>query len=300
MKFRIDNCAQNQKLTLVSLVICAILSCAIQSQQSLAVTWEQQAERLQLVSASFLDAQPLLSSIDQTSSTGSLRLEGKSIITPLPKLNATVGAKTEQPPQPPAHSIPTGEISYSSPEVLNSAALVRLWAGYLPSSAAKATGMNATCEQIIQGYSFGLNLKANSFVSAAIEGGQQLAKTLVEGAITEENSQDRFDVQSQLSFVILSLTPKQYPNFWIQGQVAERNVRLDFHIPSDNTTFNLSDRSTVSSGNASTQFTLGYKVSKNFQIAGGIQNTPQRSTTPRLLMSYSVATGHNQTKDAGL
>jgi hypothetical protein len=80
----------------------------------MAVTWDIQAQRLQLVSASFLDAQPLLSQTPSSEEKSQFRIEGKSIVTFLPKLNGTVGGKTEQPPQPPAHSIPTVEVDYQS------------------------------------------------------------------------------------------------------------------------------------------------------------------------------------------
>ncbi len=82
------------------------------ASQLSAASWEEQAERLQMVSASLLDAQPLLSPTIDGQTKGSFRLEGKAIISVLPKMNATVGGKSEQPPQPPAHSIPTIEGSY--------------------------------------------------------------------------------------------------------------------------------------------------------------------------------------------
>ncbi|MCX6118131.1 MAG: hypothetical protein NT027_11360 [Proteobacteria bacterium] len=281
--------SQNQ--TRSFLRISVIASLISSSAQLFAASWEQQAERLQMVSASLLDAQPLLSPTIDGQTKGSFRLEGKAIISVLPKMNATVGGKSEQPPQPPAHSIPTIEGSYQSPQVGQGVAILRGWGGYLPESAAKTTGMKAKAKQTIFGYSLGIKLEGSPLVISNVEIGEQTNSTFVSGGITEPEASDEFDVKTKLRFASLTITPKIFDKLWLQAQIAERTVALRFDIPADGTTFNLNDRSTAAGGNAATQFSVGYRVKGGLQAAIGVLNVPQRVTMPRLLLSYGLATG---------
>ena len=60
----------------------------------------------------------------------------------LPKTNATVGGKSEQSPQSPAHVVPTLEVSYRSgalSQIVHPGR--RLWARKLTGSSGKAVGM---------------------------------------------------------------------------------------------------------------------------------------------------------------
>ncbi len=281
------NSLMHSKVQVVALSLSGLLTPSLAK----AVTWDAQAERLQLVSASLLDAQPLLSPKQQTSDSGGFRIEGKAVVSVLPKMNATVGGKSEQPPQPPAHSIPTAEASYESPKTKIGRGLVRAWAGMLPASAAKSTGMKASCEQKINGLSLGLKADNTNFIDIALEVGQQWASTKVKGGITEPDSQDEFLVRSRLRFATLTMKLVDFPSLWFQTQIAERDVALHFEIPADGTVFDLQDESTVKEGSAATQATIGYDVGKGVQVAAGYLNVPHRVSMPRFLLSYSVATG---------
>lgn len=85
--------SQNQTSSILKIsVIASLIS---NSAQLFAASWEQQAERLQMVSVSLLDAQPFLSPTADGQTKGSFRLEGKAFISVLPKMNATVGGKSE-------------------------------------------------------------------------------------------------------------------------------------------------------------------------------------------------------------
>jgi hypothetical protein len=254
-------------------------------------TWENQAERLQLVSASFLDAQPLLSPATRNNVNGQFRIEAKAVVSVLPKLNATVGAKTEQPPQPPAHAVPTLEGSYISPKTVAGYAVLRAWAGLLPESAAKSTGMKASCGQKINGFSLGLKSENLGFVDAVFEAGQQWSLTKIKGGITEADSNDMFNVSSRLRFLTMTFLPHSFSSLWFQAQVTERDVSMHFEIPKDGTSFDLKDQSSIAGGTAASQFTLGYDVGRGLQVAAGLLNVPHRVTMPRFLMSYSVAIG---------
>lgn len=256
-----------------------------------AASWEQQAERLQMVSASLLDAQPLLSVTGSQNDRGAFRVEGKAIVTVLPRMNATVGSKTEQPPQPPAHSIPMLEVAYQSPSMWMGAGVMRLWQGYLPADAGKQLGMNATCGQTVSGVSLGLKNDRIGLVTTAIEVGQQWGSSLVEGGITEIGAKDRFQVKSRLRFGAVTVTPQRLPSLWIQAQVTERLVAMHFEIPSDGTTFNLTDRSTIRGANAASQWSLGYTFGYGVQGALAYLNVPSRVSMPRVLLSYSAILG---------
>ncbi len=259
------------------------------SPLSKAVTWDAQAERLQKVSASFLDAQPLLSTTN--GAEGSIRIEGKAVVSALPKMNATVGAKTEQPPQPPAHSIPTVEIGYASKTSSIGQGLLRVWGGFLPENAGKSIGMSASVGQRIIGFSLGIKNEDVGPVSTRLELGQQYNSTEVKGGITEPKAKDVFRVKTKLQFAALTVTPEALPKGWVQAQISERKVSTYFEIPSDGTVFNLTDSSLVKAGSASTQFSIGYDIAYGLQAAVAYLNTPQRSTMPRVLLSYSRSFG---------
>jgi hypothetical protein len=289
--------ALREMLAMISRVTkCKIMSTLIvggltilTASQAVAVTWEVQAERLQMVSASFLDAQPLLSSANGDGSQ--FRIEAKAVVSVLPKMNATVGGKTEQPPQPPAHSIPTLELGYIMPQSILGKGVIRLWQGFLPADSGKKIGMNASCGQTLTGFSLGLRNDEMNFVSASVDLGQQWNNTKVEGGITEPNAKDLFRVKTKLQFVALTVSPKILRQSWIQAQVTERKISTHFEIPSDGTTFDLTDEGSIRRGSAATQFSFGYDIGSGLQAAVAYLNTPQRSTIPRVLFSYSKTFG---------
>ena len=164
-----------------------------------AIGWETQAERLQLVSAAMLDAEPMLTPIDSKWHLGL-----RSVVSVLPKTNATIGGKTEQPPQPPVHSVPTLELAGKYDVASVGAVHARAWAGYLPESAAKTTGMNAAAKQTIWGLALGDDADRLSEVILRTDIGSQAAIGHVEGAMTEEGANDRFDVSSRIDFASLT------------------------------------------------------------------------------------------------
>ena len=285
---------KNNQLTSVAKItikMALVMGCSIFMNEANAVTWENQAERLQLVSASFLDAQPLLSPSLESNTDGEFRIEAKAIASVLPKLNATVGAKTEQPPQPPAHAVPTLEVWYLSPTTRAGHALLRAWAGALPEQAAKATGMTASCGQNIKGLSLGLRVDALGHLDGIFEAGQQWSAAKVKGGITELTSNDEFSVASKLRFYSVTLVPHAFYSLWFQAQVVERDVSVHFEIPADGTTFNLNDHSTLGDGTASSQFAIGYIFGNGIQVALAALNVPHRVTMPRILLSYSMVIG---------
>jgi len=266
-----------------------IASYFLVSQQAFSVPWEVQAERLQLVSASFLDAQPLLS--HATGPGDSFRVEAKAVLTVLPAMNATVGAKTEQPPQPPAHSIPTLEIGYVTKRGPMGHGILRLWGGFLPGDASKQIGMSASVGQQTVGLSAGVAREHLGVLSASLEMGRQWNQSSVEGGITDIHANDKFDVKGYLSFLTLTLSPDFFDAFWMQAQLTERDIYTRFEIPADGTIFSLRDRSSVRQGNSASQFSFGYQTNWGVQAAVSYLNVPQRSTTPRFLISYSKRIG---------
>lgn len=273
----------------VMVVLCFVIAF---SRIGLAVTWEEQAKRLQLVSASFLDTQPILSNVPGEG--GRFHLEAKSVISALPKLNTTVGAKSEEAPQPPAHGVPTVEVNFVTKRSAYGNALMRIWGGFLPASSSRFVGMDAACEQSLRGISLGFRDEDMGLLSSTVEVGAQWGAALVKGGITEKAANDLFRVSSRLQFLSMTFSFDQLPSLWFQGQVAERRVYTYFNIPSDGTTFNFKDSSTLKSGSATSQFSVGYDFGGGFQVAAGYTNIPQRSTLPRLLVSYGRHLGKSK------
>jgi hypothetical protein len=256
--------------------------------QGLAVTWDAQAERLQKVSASFLDASPLFSEHQSLREQRSIAVQAKSVVSVLPKMNATVGAKTEQPPQPPAHAIPTLELASSYRPYGGMHLGVRGWFGVLPSQAAQTTGMKAKCGQQLLGASVGGLMDEAAVGSLGLDVGMQRVQTQVTGGITAEDAADKFLVTTQQQFVAVTWHTALLRRLWVQGMILERSVKTHFEIPSDGTVFDLTDESKIGSQNAATQWAIGYGLNPEMQIAFGYVNVPQRSSMPRILMSYNL------------
>ena len=264
----------------------SILSQLLMASGALGVTWNQQAERLQLVSASLLDATPVLS----PGSEGYV-MTAKSVVSTLPKMNATVGGKTEQPPQPPVHAVPTAELM-ARRHVANVMSLSgRAWGGYLPGAAAAATGMTASCAQSIYGGAVGAWSDLNGIGSFGIELGQQRNQAQIKGGITEVQAKDKFDVRTTLNFFAVTLTPVVEPSLWVQGQRIARQVATTFEIPNDGTKFELTDRSSLGSAAAATQVALGYDFKNHISAAVAYIHVPERVSMPRFLVGYNMPIG---------
>lgn len=254
--------------------------------QAFAVAWETQAERLQLVSAAMLDAEPMLTPVD-----AKWHLGLRSVVSILPKTNATIGGKTEQPPQPPVHSVPTLELGGKYDVAAAGAVHARAWAGYLPESAAKTTGMNAAAKQTIWGLALGYDADRMNQVIVRTEIGSQSGVGHVEGAMTEADASDRFDVSSRIDFASLTVSPQRFKTLWLQLQVAQRRVESRFDIPKDDTSLEFSDESRIADGNASSQIAAGYGFQNGISVAAGYLNVPGRLSMPRFLIGYNVPVG---------
>jgi hypothetical protein len=257
--------------------------------QAFAVTWDQQAERLQLVSASLLDAVPLLAP-----APSGFSVAAKSVVSALPKMNATVGGKTEQPPQPPVHAVPTAEVSLNRATGNVVSVSARAWGGYLPGAAAGATGMTASCEETIYGGALGGWLSLGYAGKIGAEVSRQSSHAIVTGGITETNAKDRFDVQTKLTTASLTYAPGILPGAWIQGQRVARDTRTVFEIPGDGTTFRLRDESSLGSADAGTQVAAGFDFKNNVSIAGAYLHVPERVSMPRFLLGYNLPLGKRQ------
>lgn len=256
------------------------------TRHAFAVGWETQAERLQLVSAAMLDAEPMLTPIDSKWHLGL-----RSVVSILPKTNATVGGKTEQPPQPPVHSVPTLELGGKYDVASAGAVHARVWAGYLPESAAKTTGMNAAAKQSIWGAALGYDADRLSDVIIRTDIGSQSAVGHVEGAMTEADASDRFDVSSRIDFASVTVSAQRLKTLWLQLQVAQRRVQSRFDIPKDDTSLEFSDESRVADGNASSQIAAGFGFQNGISVAAGYLNVPGRLSMPRFLLGYNVPVG---------
>lgn len=271
----------------ISLTIAlSTISVLFYAQNAWAIEWETQAERLQLVSAAMLDAEPLLTPIESKWYVGL-----RSVVSALPKTNATVGGKTEQPPQPPVHAVPTLELGSKYDFASRGDIHARAWAGYLPGSASKATGMNAAARQTLGGIALGAGFDLLYAGSLETDIGTQVSKTEVEGAITEADAHDRFDVNSRIDFASLTFSPKRLRHLWMQAQVAQRTVQSRFEIPKDATLFEYSDESRIAKGSGSTQVAVGYSFQNGVSLAAGFLNVPDRVSMPRVLLGYNIPVG---------
>ena len=151
--------------------------------------------------------------------------------------------------------------------------------------------MTASCEQSIYGGSLGAFTVWKDVGTAALELGQQRNHAQIKGGITEAKAQDSFDVQTSLNVLGLTLSPAAIPGLWVQGQRIARHVSTIFDIPSDGTKFELTDRSSLLSGNAGSQVAVGFDFKNHVTAAVAYIHVPERVSMPRFLVSYHVPVG---------
>lgn len=246
------------------------------------VTWEQQAERLQNVSATLLDNVPLGDPV-----TSHFSIEGRALVSFLPKVDPTVGGKKEKVPSSPVHAVPTLQLNSTlySGKPLSLAGQV--WGGYLMPGAESLFGIKAKLSQVAAGGAgvIGYNLGAGE-VFANI--GVQYAKAELTGAITATNADDRFDATTLYYYVAPGYRITAV-NIWFNFLIGAKRTQSEFNIKSDNTKVKLSDSLKDSSWPFASQVAVGWRHPSGFQVAASELVVPKRVTMPRVLVSYEYS-----------
>lgn len=272
----------------VSLVPVAVLAGLAYETSAIAsgVTWEEQAERLQNVSATLLDGVP----ISLVMPSG-LFVSGGGAFSFLPEVNPQVGAKKEQVPSSPVHGIPTLQVSYG----LDLTAVrvgSRVWAGYLPAGAEGLFGVDAELSQWSVGGSIaaGFAMLLPPLVGGpALELGWQKSSAAVSGAITAKNAQDEFDAETQIFYVSLGLHPRTI-GLHAAVMFGSKETKSTFKIPADSTRLALTDELSDASFPYLTQVQVGWKMPPGIIVGLAELWVPERLTMPRLFaqLDYEI------------
>lgn len=253
---------------------------SFQFAQAQGVTWEQQAERLQLVSATLLDGLPIAEPVHAQISVGL-----KAIVSLLPTLNPQVGAKKEKVPSSPVHSVPTlqGDWNfYAKPPLRVS---TRIWAGYLPAGTEKLMGIKASLSESIMGFMAEGQYDLNSMATVYTQMGYQYSSVAIKGAITATDAEDSFLATNSFLYLAPGLKIPMY-NVWANVLFGKRRGRSTFSIPSSNTNLTLTDTGADASFPFATQIAAGWMHPIGVQVGIAELWVPNRLAMPRMLFAY--------------
>lgn len=252
-----------------------------QASTAFAITWEEQAERLQKVSATLLDGVPFTNPV-----TNNFSLEIQIPLSVLPKVDSTVGAKSEKVPSSPVHTIPTLKFnSFVGRSNLFDLG-IQMWAGYLVPGAERLVGIDAKLSQVAIGGAVVPSKNIGPFHIYLSVGGQ-MAKAELKGAITGSDTHDEFSTNTTLIF----LSPGFYEpsmRLWGNLMLGKKSTSSRFEIPSDKTVFQLEDDLSDTSLGWFVQGSLGMNFQNGIQVALAELWVPSRLLMPRLLLGYEL------------
>jgi len=261
-----------------------------QDRSALAVTWQQQAQRLQNVNATLIDASPLpvdLTFSPSPSYLGSISFQ--SVVSLLPKPNSTVGSKNENVPSAPVHTVPQLGLSGALPQGLTkilglSRGLINV--GYLPMGSEKLMGLKVKFDQWLLHAALAFTFNAHWLVPL----GFQYTSAFASGPITETNATDRFSVQTVSFYTGVIYVCGPWGVYFLEGFKRSNSV---FEIPSDQTKLKLTDTLSDSTVPLYTKLALSYQLAfndtlKNVRLGLAEHFVPKRAYYPQVFLNYEV------------
>ena len=248
------------------------------------VTWEQQAERLQNVSAALLDAMPV-----SVVPPNGLSAGAGLALSFLPKVNPRVGGKSEKVPASPVHAVPQIQAAFGQ-DFVATTVTGRLWGGYLPAGFERVMGVDAQLTQWTVGGAMAatlpLPLPLLSWMGRpAIELGLQASEARLRGAITEPKAKDRFSSSGRILFAAAGLHPQTF-GLHAGLLLASRKVASTFVVSSTDTELSLVDESREASLPFAVQGQLGWKFPLGVTVGAAELWVPERLAMPRLFVQY--------------
>jgi hypothetical protein len=263
-------------------ILCVALTLAtLHASTAYAVTWEEQAERLQNVSATLLDGVPFTNPV-----THNFSLQIQIPLSLLPKVNPTVGAKTEKVPASPVHTIPTLKISSFVGRSPLFDLGVQLWAGFLAPGAESLVGIKASLTQKAVGGAV-VPSKNLGGMNVYVSVGGQISMAELTGGITGADAHDKFTADTTLLFISPGFySPSRL--MWGSVTIGQKTTDSRFEIPSDKTTIELNDTLSDAKFAYFVQGNLGMSFQNGVQIAIAELWVPNRLLMPRMLLGYEI------------
>lgn len=256
-------------------------------QAKAAVWWYEQAERLQLVSATLLDGPPISEPVPQSGF-----IEARLLTSLLPKPNPTVGSKAEKVPAAPVHTVPTlvGGLPLKSSGRYSLVGTA--WGGYLPleKSMAKMIGIDASLHQSIYGLSAENIFRLQKF-HLLTSLGAQVGSAELKGAITAPEAQDAFSAKMNLFFISQGIQMRNVP-LWGNVMILLRRGKSTFNIRAEQTEFIRDETMADAQVPLATQLTVGISLlSRRLHLAVSEYVVPNRLVMPRVSMAYQHVLG---------
>lgn len=243
----------------------AILTIFIQSSQAEAITWEEQAERLQLIGASLVES---LAVAEPAEEGWSLKISGSIP----PTVNSVVGSKEESFPVPPVQAVPTVDWLFFSRGIFRS----KVSLGILPPYAEKLVGMDARVYEILAGLETQWRPWESGFYFPL---GFQWILAEVKGQLASALGDDRLDVRAYSLYSGIGWDKDS--NWWGTVLAIYRRNKNTFTIAEDNTRLSFVDKK------VGYQAMLGRKLG-NFRLGLGLLYIPDRLMMPRIFASYRL------------
>jgi hypothetical protein len=199
------------------------------------VNWEQQAERLERISATLLDGIPI-----PEPGTVKYGLGLKFDVSLLPKPNPKIGSKEEKVPSSPLHAVPTLK-GYGLLDVsprLRAGGFAS--AGYLAPGAEGLFGIKAKVSQYAAGAGGSLAYKWNPTLTLTTDVGLHATGGSVKGAITAPNAQDEFTFKTLVFYAAPGILLPSW-GLWANLLLGSKSTEAELKIPSDETTLKTKD-----------------------------------------------------------
>lgn len=247
-----------------------------------AITWETQADRLQNVSATLLDAVPIFKPIDSAVQVGYL-----SNISFLPKINPKVGAKSEKVPSSPVHTVPSLDFGgvFSVPGNIKLGGGFTL--GYLPAGTEKLLGLKTKISEELFGGQFQTQWLFSDAFGVNVGGGYQQTKSKAKGPIASHTGSDTFDAKTKLYWGAIAADFRSV-GLWAGVQAGLKNTESRLTIEEDDTDLHTTDKLEDASLPVWSQATLGWRAS-----GGGIWFALSELVVPARLYMTRLSLGYD-------
>ena len=245
------------------------------------VTWDQQATRLQAVSASYLDAAPVGEPLRHAAGL-SVAVEAKTIVSLLPQADTTIGGKTEDVPTSPVHLLPMLQLDLLSGPVAERFQLgAQVWGAFKPAGGESLLGVDAHLSQWALGLAVVPTCALGAFDLYGSVGYQYTSAT-VTGAITARGSRDRLRVTTPIVWAAPGLRLRSLGVF-TTVLLGRKSTDSTFRVEADQTRLEVSDTPVLG------EVVAGWQAPFGLQVGAAELLVRERLYMPRLLLSYAYA-----------
>lgn len=249
-----------------------------------AVTFEDQAARLQNVNASLFDLYP-----KPTVPVPGYDLGAQLDFTFLPEIDGKVGSKEEKIPKAPLHLIPKAVLGAGMRTDSDILLAGRIWAGVLPPGGESLLGLDASLFHYLTGGEVVAGFPAGASSDALLSIIAQYSAAEVEGRIASKEGKDKFETNSVLVGIGVGARHRIDENLQVIAdlRVYKKSTESTFTIEEDKTSVRLKDDL---SNDASFGFPLTGSLGVRFRADWSLVYTqvvvPDRVVLPSITLTW--------------